>query len=253
MYNSLFSDLKPLVFGGESGVLDIRHNMGAHARIYLKEGLVEGVTSGKLKGAEAAKTCAGWTTFSSQFLQGVSKVPEGCGGVNTNSFLELLEKVDTRLKLVQSVIPGREAIFKADPDKLGGGGNFTAQDMKVALLLDGKRSVEVVMAQAGLSEIAVLSALYKLNSQGIAKLVAADKPMDAKKREDFLNSLQDRLADVVGPVADMLIQEALDDMGCERDCLSEKQVPRVIESICNHLDDKECAVLKGWADNTLKQ
>ena len=253
MYKSIFSDLQPLVFGGESGVLDIRRQAGSHARIYLREGMIEGVTSGVLKGTKAAKTCAGWVNITSTFQEGAKPAPGGSGGVDTNTFLEILEKVDKRLSQVLEVVSSSDAIFRVDPDKLSSQGNYSAQDMKIALLLNGKRSVGEIIEKAGAAEIAVLISIYKLVRNGAASMVTDQKPMDPEKSEAFLSSLTEKLSDLVGPVADMLVDEALDDIGCGRETLSENQVPKVIDLICTHMDDKECAVIHSWADDTLKE
>jgi len=177
MYRSLYEEIKPLIFNGESGALRIKSEYGESARIILNEGLIEGVYSEKAEGKQALEIIAKWVSFSTQFSQGERDDRNSSVTIDTNSFLSILEKVHKIIQKINTVIPSNNAIFKGDTSKVDKHKRFSSVDLKVMMLLDGKRLLKQVVPGSGYSELDVLISIFRLVSSVIVKFLSDDIPM----------------------------------------------------------------------------
>ncbi len=248
MSEILFSVLQPLVFNGESGVMAVvNNNTGDQANIYLKEGMVEGITVGTQGGLRAARECAGWVNTTIDFAKGEKSPPSGSAGADTNQFLGLLEKVGKNLVLIRNEVPNDSAILKIDLDRLNSQDNLSAQDLKVALLFDGKRPLSEVLGKSGVPEVQALAGVFRLKNAGVAIILTSHTPMDASEREAFLKDLGEMLVELVGPAAEMLIEDAFDTMGSAPDVLAKQDIPKLMAHLAENMEEEEKQGLEKWS------
>ncbi len=243
MKNSLLTDLKTLVYNGESGVLTVDHKFGNQAKVYIEEGLIAGIVAGNTTGTEAAKLFGRWISVTSHFSKQKITLPKNIKSVETSSFLSALEKVAASVEKLKDVIPSYDTCIKIDMEKSNTDNQFSSQELKIALLLDGTRSVEQVISESGQPELEVLAKIYKLCNLGIARIFKANKPMKKQACESFLKNLQETLSELVGPVADVLLDDAFEKIGIQPDSLSETDIPLLLNTIGAELGEKERAVL----------
>jgi hypothetical protein len=253
MYRSLYEEIKPLIFNGESGTLSIDCEYGESARIILNEGLIEGVYSEKAEGKQALETIAKWVSFSTRFSQGERGDRNSSITIDTNSFLSILEKVHKIIQKINSVIPSNNAIFKGDTSKVDKHKRFSSVDLKVMMLLDGKRPLKQVVPGSGYSELDVLISIFRLVSSGIVKFLSDDIPMPDKEREAFLESLSSKLTGYVGPAAAILVNDAFQTLGHGSEMLTLKEIPIVIESVSDPLEKEERELLTQWSLDYLQK
>ncbi len=246
MYRSLFSELKKLVYNGESGILQIKYEYGGRSKIYLKEGLVEGVEAEGVTGADAVRICARWLSISTHFSKKAFTLTEKVKRIDTNAFLSALESVDNRIQKINAAIPGNDTIFKIDIDKLDNQSQLAPKTLKIILLVDGQRTVKDIVQASDLLEIDVLSTIYKLKTMGVAEVLTTQKPIEKEKRESFLGALKDILIDLVGPMAEMLIIEAFDALKIRPELISKSQLPQLVASIGTNLDQTQKLSLEKW-------
>ncbi len=248
MYQSLLSVLKPLVFNGKSGVLHVEYKYDDQARLYLKEGLVEQVETGRLQGQKAAYTCMRWVSISTDFQEGEQDGYTPDPAIDTNAILSYLEKAAKNIEVINKYIPDPDAVFRVDSGRLHRAKKLNAEDFKIALLLDGKRSLSEVLAISGKSELAVLTHACKLILAGVARPAPAKKSMPEKERNDFLHALQDKLTELVGPAGSLLIEDAFSAMGIDAESLAREDIPQLLQEIGTLLDAEEREALAGWSD-----
>ncbi len=247
MYRSLFLELKELVYNGESGILQIKYEYGGQSKIYLREGLLEGIEAEGVTGADAAKTCARWLSISTHFSKKAFTLAEKVKSVDTNAFLSALESVDNRIHKINEVIPGNDTVFKIDIDKLDDQSQLASKELKVMLLIDGHRTVKDIVQESGLLEIQALSTIYKLKTMGAVEVLATQKPIEKEKRESFLSALKDTLIDLVGPIAEMLIVEAFEALDTRPELISKKELPQLVATIGANLDPTQRLSLEKWS------
>jgi hypothetical protein len=251
MYQSLLPILKPLVFEGKSGVLEVVHKYGDTARLYIKEGIVEQVETENLKGKEAAAHCMRWISISATFqeenLRTYSPDPE----IDTMSLLSFLEKTLSNITTINKRIQNDNVVFQVDPVKLNSVTKLNASDYKIALLLDGERDIAQIIAMSSQSELVVLTRICRLLIAGVAKKKenAPKKVMTDEEQKQFLAALHDELIDLVGPAGDVLVEDAFEQLHLKPEMLGQEDVIPLLSAISELLEDEEKEALKQWHKN----
>ena len=246
MYQSLLPIIKPLIFEGKSGVLEIEYKYDDTARLYVKEGIIEQVETKSLRGKKAASMCMQWVSFTAQFNEGeigqYTLDPE----IDTMALLSFLEKSAKNIEVIKKNIPSNEAVYQVDAKKLNSAKNMNAKDLKMALLFDGQRSLTHIIPISGLSELAVLTRTCRLILAGVAREGVAKEILPAQERQEFLEKLDEILVDLVGPAASILIDDGFDEIGTTPDNLAKEDIGPLLSAIGENLDDTEKTTLKTW-------
>ncbi len=92
--------------------------------------------------------------------------------------------------------------------------------------LDGKRTVGLVARNLGLPLDKVREIIAQLLAQGIIGLVNQSVPM---LKEDFFIYLADQLSLATGPMAEVLIDEAIDSLGYSQSSFPKDRVQELID------------------------
>ena len=253
MDNSLYEVLNPLVLENEIGVLNIHHEYGSEGTILLENGSIKGVFVDTSTGTTAAKVLASWVSISTEFVKGELPPSESFEDIDASDFLELLAEVDLRIKKIQSIVPGNEAVFRTIAKNLEGGKTFGSKELKIILALDGKRSIREIVSNLEISELEVLSYIYILTTRGLVEMVATYPPMEEDRRVRFLDSLQETLSELVGPAANVIINDAFSELGTVPELLAQRDIPGLMKSISLHLDEDEKAVFDKWGSIYLEE
>ena len=245
--------LKPLVFEGKSGVMLVRHKYNDQAQLFIKEGIIEGIETTTLNGKQAALTCSRWVNISTSFKEGSPGKFTPDQGINTNSFLSFLKKTANTIAVISKKIPDDTLILQMNPTKLSQTNKLNANDLKIALLLDGNRSIEDVLAIAGKPELPVLTHICRLILAGVTEEVVRKDVMVKHERTDFLDSLNDQLTELVGPVASILVEDAFEAIESQPDMLTKEEIPQLSTAISTHLDAADKSELHRWTTGYLSR
>jgi len=251
MYQSLLSIIKPLVFEGKSGTLQVMHKYNDQAQLFVKEGIIEQVKTKKLQGKKAVATCARWVNITTSFQEGKQGDYTPDPEIDTNDFLSFLEKSSKNIAIIQKKISDDDAVFQIDSNKLNNAKKLGAEDLKIALLFDGKRSIEQVLPLAGKSELAVLTHTCRLIISGVAQQASSKDVMPEQEREDFLQALEEKLTDLVGPAGPILAEDALSTIGSRPDMLAQNEIGPLLSAIGTMLENDEKVILDKWGTQFL--
>lgn len=246
MYQSLLFVLKPLIFEGKSGLLEIIHKYDNAAKVYLKEGIVEQVETKTLSGKKAASTCIQWVSITTSFQEGVQSRYTPDSEIDTNYLLSFLEKTSKNIKVINEKIPDADVIFKIDSSKLQSAKKLGADDLKMAMLFDGRRTVAQVVAMSDFSELAVLTRVCRLLLSGVAQEAVVKDIMPENERSSFFDGLNKTLLDLIGPAGGVLIEDAFDSTGLRLEMLAHEDIPRLLSAIGELLDPEENDSLQKW-------
>jgi hypothetical protein len=246
MYQSLLPFVKPLIFEGKSGILDIVYKYNDTARLYFKEGIIEQVETKKMQGKSAASHCVQWVSFTTTFNEGATGQYTLDPAIDTMSLLSFLEKTAKNIDVINSNIPSDSIIFQVDPEKLNKANKLNEKDLKIASLFNGQRTVAQVITASGLSELAVLTRTCRLVLAGVAIEGQAKTLLSAEKQEDFLDALNDKLIDLVGPAASILVEDGFDEIHSSPETLAKEDIAPLLAAIGEQLDDEEKSILKVW-------
>ncbi len=170
MYTALHSIVGPLVRNQETGILRITHHYRGNGNIYFKDGQIDGIQTGDLSGAPAARALAAWMSFSTEFKKTHYANISQVRGVDAEGFLELLEKMEPLVLDIAKVIPGNEAIFKTLAHRLSGERSFTQKELQIVMALDGNATVQEVVVESGMAEFEVLYVIKKFCDTKLTKM-----------------------------------------------------------------------------------
>jgi hypothetical protein len=249
MYQSLLPVLKPLVFEGKSGVLEIVHKYDDRGFFYLNEGIIERVETKNLQGRQAAAACVRWVNISTRFSEGLQEnyIPDP--DVDTNEILSYLEKVYKNISVINDKISDDNAIFQADFDRIGEVERLSAGDLKVAMLLDGERNIEQVMRKSGKSELAVLTHICRLMVAGVIQQKISKNVLDTAEQNDLLASLEKVLIELVGPAAPILIEDSFEEIQSRPGTLAKEDVLSLFSAIRKELSGDDRARFDAWSSS----
>jgi len=251
MYQSLLPVLKPLVFEGKSGVLEIVHKYDDRGFFYLNEGIIEQVETKDLLGRKAAAACVRWVNITTRFEEGVRGNYTPDPDVDTNEILSYLEKVYKNIAVINDNIPDDNTIFQADFDRIGEAERLSAGDLKIAMLLDGKRNIEQVIRKSGKSELAVLTHICRLMITDVIQQKISKNVLDANEQNDLLTSLEKVLMDLVGPAAPILIEESFEEIQSRPGSLAKEDVLALFAAIRKELSGEDRAHFDTWSSSVL--
>jgi len=92
--------------------------------------------------------------------------------------------------------------------------------------LDGKRPIGAVAENTGLELDSIREIIAKLSKQGIIALVNQSMPM---MKEDFFIYLTDQLSLATGPMAEVLIDEAIASLDCTLSSFPRHRVQELVD------------------------
>lgn len=247
MSNHLLSILKPLVFEGKSGILQVTHAYNDQANFYLKEGMIEQVTTAKLQSEKAVKAVSGWVSIASTFLEDEQGNYSPTLEIGTAAILSFLEKSSKNIAIIQKKIPDNSVVLQIDSSKLSAVDTLSTEDLKVAVLFDGTRNIEQALEISGKSELVLLTHVCRLLMAGVAKAQVIQK--EVMKEEEqilLLHSLNETLTELIGLVAPILVDDAFAEIESQPNMLSKEEIPLLLAAVRKTLDDKEKEELDKW-------
>lgn len=247
MYNDLLSILKPLVYEGKSGILQITYAYDDQAHFYLKEGIIEQVTTSKFEGEKALRQVSGWVSFQSSFLEDEQGDYTPTTEIGTAAILSFLEKSSKTIAVIQKKIPNNDVVLQINSDKLNSVDTLTTENLKIAVLFDGTRSIEQTLKISGKSELALLAHTCRLIMTGVAQVQEVRKELMTEEEHIlFMHSLEEMLTQLIGLAAPILMDDAFAAIGCQPESLGKEDIPSLLEEIRKSLDDNEREELDQW-------
>jgi hypothetical protein len=242
---TLCETLKALVRENQTGLLALKGANGFQASIYWANGEIVMIEDGKLYGAPAAKNIAKRIQLVTEFHENRKPDKRIRMDFTTTEFIQLIAKTEKAFNTFATVISSLEAVFTVDKDGWGKE-EVGPRDLQILMNLDGQRTVRQVIAENGLPDLDVLHTIYRYHDRGLVKRVAGAKPMAVEARRKLLTGLQEQLAELIGPAAEAIIEEAFEAIHTSPDGLSSSEIPALYKAVRRHLDDEECAAFDRW-------
>ena len=253
MYQPLLPIVKPLIFEGKSGILKITHKYDDQAKLYVREGIIEQGTTKKLEGKKAVATCLRWVNITTSFDEGLTEQYTTDPEIDTNDVLSFLEKSAKNIGVIQKRIPDDQAIFQIDSQKLNAATKLSADDLKIALLFDGRKTIEDILPLAGKSELAVLTHTCRLIMAGVAQQISAKEALPEEKRTELLEAIEDKLIDLVGPAGAILVEDALANIGTKAERMAADDLEPLLHEIASMLDEEEQEAFRSWTEKLIAE
>ncbi|MBA4180739.1 MAG: hypothetical protein C0506_09145 [Anaerolinea sp.] len=233
----LWDLLRMLHATGQTGRVEFA-SVHERAEMFLDGGRLVHAAAGASSGDAAFAIVLGWTQATFRFE------PGGTTGEATilkpldQLFAEGARQVSERERL-REAIPSPDAVptlsLKLDLEDV----TISAGDWEVLARIDGDRSVAELSRTLGWPDLETVRALYRLKEAGLITLKAepaAPVPI-AMAGPAFFAALQSAVAAAMGPLAEIIVDDTLEELGFTRGTLPRAATSAVTERISREIRD----------------
>ena len=255
---SLYEAMKYKLDEKAGGCFYVTNNAdGQEGRIILDHGKIRAILVEKESGSESDHNLLKWVNVSLSFSDKIPNIDlSAIRAIDTEKFMSAMKKVDARIKAVKKIIPGNDAVFRTVRTPNSRYEGFSALKLRISLALRGEKTVSQVIDATGMTETEVLSAICWLHTHGLIELISESETLSGEKKTEFLNAFRERLADLIGPVADMVMEDAFESIGTDNpDDLEYLNKPMIMDlknAVCQQIDKKEAVIINEWVSEYLK-
>lgn len=110
---------------------------------------------------------------------------------------------------------------------------------KVLAQVNGVRTVAEIARRANLSEAELVEAFPKLEAAGLVEVCEHPEVSAAPSvAAETLEQVQAALARFIGPLASVLVEEAMDGLGEDPRAFPRQQLPALIEALSDQISDE---------------
>jgi hypothetical protein len=207
--------LKLLTSEGKTGVMSIQRGK-EKGEIYVDKGALTHAICKDGVGEEAIFSILTWTDGSFNFSPNVTS-EERTIDQDTPSLLEKEIKQLAEWQQIKEIIPSQDLVFKLSSKRAPDEVQLKHDMWSVLSQIDGKKTVGNIADELKIGEYNAARILYKLFSSGLIE-VATGPQRKAKKTVDtgFFAFVEKELAAIVGPVASVIVDDDISEMGEER-------------------------------------
>ena len=233
----LFHILKLLVSEGKTGKLILTKGNDS-GEIYVENGDVTHASSGLNTGEDAFFTMMTWMVGKFNFTPGI--LPEE-KSIRTSTD-QLLEEGQKRIKEwenLREVIPSMDVVFKLAGHKGADDINLKSAEWNILTQVDAVKSVREISKALNMNEIGVAKVLYALYSTGLLEVVAKSKPPPEKVvGREFLKRVAEELAKALGPIASVIVDDQIAEMGQQRNAFPRNKASELVEAVSSEITDE---------------
>ena len=233
-----FDILKPLLVGKKNGILVIKGK--DNGEVYLENGNIVHAKTDQSLGEDAFITIMGWRTGRCTFEPDIFP-QERTIPIPSEQLLLNWSYRKQEWEKIRKIIPSPHAIFRLSLQNQSEDKNIRSDQWKVLALTNGVRTVSEITNTLAWDEFKTSKVIYQLVQAGLLEKSEDRKPAGRKwVGEDFFPLVEFELKKVMGPVAQFLIDDKLDELGEARDSFPRDQAASFIEVLAGeiHHDQK---------------
>ena len=233
----LFHILKLLISEGKTGKLILTEG-NESGEIYVENGDVTHASSGLDTGEDALFTMMTWMVGKFDFTPGL--LPEEKSIENSTD--QLLAEGQKRIKeweCLKEVIPSMDVVFKLSGYKSSDDIKLKSAEWNILTHVDGMRSIREISKALHVDEIGVAKVLHGLFSAGLLVVVETSKPPPEKAVErEFLKRVDKELAKALGPIASVIVDDQIAEMGQQREAFPRNKAAELVEAVSSEITDE---------------
>lgn len=225
----LFDILKPLFSGKKTGRIMFKGKEGGE--LYLELGSITHAKTSNAVGEYAFFTLMGLSAGKALFEP--DQVPlERTISTSTEQLMLNWSSQKQEWDKIKEVIPSPNTLFRLSLQKSPENKNINADQWNVLALCNGTKTVSEIAETLNWDEFRASKTILQLAQLGLLEKAGEHKP--AKKKpvsENFLLMVEAELRKVIGPMAPLIIDDKLSDLGETKDSLGQDQASSFIERL----------------------
>ena len=253
MNKSLYSILSPLISQRKNGKLSLFHDDGRTGAITMQDGSLLAISSGSQQGLQAGRQLAMWLRFDYEFDEVSEDYAINIAGSESDEFLKYLLSVEKKSSDIQKVVTFDGTKYKFLVQDLQGNKEFKPNELKVAMALDGKTTIEEIAKSTGIEDLLVLAYIFKLNKLGLLRKSAGGEVLLEDQETFFVTSIAEILAEFLGPAAELIIDDAFEGLQSSKGMIYKNELPQIIANLSDHLEGDDCLEFKKGAMKCIKE
>ena len=137
---------------------------------------------------------------------------------------------------IKEVVPSPDALFRFSPQKSPENKNINADQWNVLTLCNGTKAVSDIAEALNRDEFKTSMIIFELVQLGL--LVRAEAPKPVKKRlagENFFLTIEKELNNAIGPIAPIIIDSKLVELGETRSSFSQDKALSLIQALSEEI------------------
>jgi hypothetical protein len=221
---------------GKTGVLNLQRGKEKGEMYVIKGALAHAICKDGV-GEEAVFAMLTWANGTFNFAPNVMS-EEKTIEKNTLALLEEKIKQLEEWQQIKEIIPSQDIIFKLSSKRAPDEVNLKHDSWSVLSQIDGKKTVADISNELKMGEYETARNLYSLFSSGLIEVATAPQ-RKAKKIVDggFFELVEKELSEIIGPVAPVILDEEIKDMGEERSSFPVERVSLLVEKVSREIAD----------------
>jgi hypothetical protein len=221
---------------GKTGILNLQRGK-EKGEIYVNKGALVHAICKDGVGEEAIFAILTWTDGNFNFNPNLMS-DEKTIDKNTPSLLEEKIKQLEEWQQIKEVISSRDIVFKLSSKRAPDEVRLKHDSWSVLSQVDGKKTVTDISDELKMGEYDTARNLYQLFSSGLIE-VATTPQRKARKVVDggFFDLVEKELSEIIGPVAPVILDEEIKDMGEERNSFPLEKVSLLVEKVSGEIAD----------------
>ncbi len=221
---------------GKTGLLNLQRGK-EKGEIYVNKGTLVHAICKDGVGEEAVFAILTWADGNFNFNPNVTS-DEKTIDKNTPSLLEEKIKQLEEWQQIKEIISSRDIVFKLSSKRAPDEVRLKHDSWSVLSQIDGKKTVGDISDELKMGDYDTARNLYHLFSSGLIE-VASTPQRKARKIVDggFFDLVEKELAEIIGPVAPVILDEEIRDLGEERSSFPVEKVSQLVEKVSGEIAD----------------
>jgi hypothetical protein len=231
--------LTMLSAGGQSGRLELSAS-GARGDVYLRKGAivhaVSGVRAGEAALAELLTWPGGAFRFQPQVLSPEATIDKPLEQLFSDGARHASER-----EAIHRIVPSADAVPHISMETPQHAVTLQPHEWQIIAMADGRASIADIAAELHVDEFTFMQTVAPLVTAGLLQLevVAKVAPLRATVGAPFWHSLTTAVAAAMGPLAEIIIDDAIADMGSTRDTFPRELISALAERIASEIRDTD--------------
>jgi hypothetical protein len=244
----LFDVLKPLFSGKKTGKITVKGKGGGE--LYLELGNITHATTNSAVGEYAFFFLMGLKAGTASFEpDGIPS--ERTIAISTEQLLLNWSYRKQEWEKLKEALPSPNAVFRLSLQKGPENKNINAEQWNVLALCNGSRTILEIAESLSWDEFKTSKIIFELVQLALLEKAEDQKPVKKKPVfGNFFQTVETELKKVIGPIAPLIIDDKLSDLGERKDSLGQDQAFSFIEALSEEIsnDSKKKEFLRVMRD-----
>jgi hypothetical protein len=234
---SLLEIIKLLNSGKMTGYLKVNNSYGK-GELYVKSGQIVHCIAGTSIGEAAVTKMLSWIEGSFSFEADIEAPEESVVTSTKQLLLDCARKIEDWQKIKQ-VISSMNVTFKLSTSGSTSAINLQPDEWQVLAQVNGNRTVGQIIENTGSDEFNIARILFQLYTIGLLEIVPENaRPAGPTVDVKFIDKIESELKKIIGPLAAVVVEEAIEGFGANRNAFPHAKIASLIETLCSEISDE---------------